>query len=610
MGKSSDIGLVTAKEVAKAIHADKYGFLGTFFGWVLMKVLKISTINKFYKRNKHLSKLDFLDAILDEFQIKFEIPEEDMKRLPKEGPYITISNHPLGGIDGILLLKLMIEQRSDFKIIANFLLHRIEPLKPYIMPVNPFEDRKDAASSIAGFKNAILHLREGHPLGVFPAGEVSTYRDGKLVVDKEWEVAAMKLIQKAEVPVVPIYFHAKNSRLFYRLSKISDTLRTAKLPSEVLTQKRRVIKVRVGKPISVKDQKEHESLADFSEFLRRKTYMLSKTFEDKPKILDNLQSQLKVPKPPKRIVTPIDSEVMIAEVETLKVKDCKLLTSKNYEVYLAAAKDMPNILREVGRLREITFREVGEGTNEAIDLDKFDTYYHHMFLWDKDKKVIAGAYRMGLGSQIFARHGIDGFYLQDLFRFEPELYKMMSQSIEMGRAFIIKEYQQKPMPLFLLWKGIVHTTLRYPEHKFLIGGVSISNQFSNFSKSLMIEFMKSHYYDPYVAQYVHPKKEFKVKLKDADKDFVFDATEADLNKFDKIIDEVEPGALRLPVLLKKYIKQNAKLVAFNVDPLFNNAVDGLMYIKIADLPESTVRPVMEEFQAELERKFMDNHEDK
>ena len=610
MGKSSDTGLVTAKEVAKAIKVDKYGFLGTFFGWILMKVLKISTLNKFYKRNKHLSEVEFLDAILDEFQIKFEIPEEDMKRLPKEGPYITVSNHPLGGIDGILLLKLMVEQRSDFKIIANFLLHRIEPLKQYIMPVNPFEDRKDAASSITGFKNAILHLREGHPLGIFPAGEVSTYKDGKLVVDKEWEVAAMKLIQKAEVPVVPIYFHAKNSRLFYRLSKISSTLRTAKLPSEVLTQKRRIIKVRVGKPISVKAQKEHESLSEFSEFLRKKTYMLSKTFEDKPKILDNIQSQLKAPKVPKRIVTPIDPKVMIDEVEALKDKDCKLLTSKNYEVYLAAANDIPNILREIGRLREITFREVGEGTNEAIDLDVFDTYYHHMFLWDNDKKVLAGAYRMGLGSEIFKRYGIDGFYLQDLFRFEPELYKMMSQSLELGRAFIIKEYQQKPMPLFLLWKGIVHTTLRYPEHKFLIGGVSISNQFSNFSKSLMIEFMKSHYYDPYVAQYVHPKKEFKVKLKDADKDFVFDATEADLNKFDKIIDEVEPGALRLPVLLKKYIKQNCKLIGFNVDPLFNNAVDGLMYIKIADLPDSTVRPVMEEFQAELERKFMDTNEDK
>jgi len=608
MAKPSNFGLVTAKEVAKAIKADKYGIFGTFAGWVLMKVLKISTLNKIYNRNKHLSELEFLNGILDEFQIKFEIPDEDLKRLPKDGAYITISNHPLGGIDGILLLKLMIEQRSDFKIIANFLLHRIEPMKPYIMPVNPFEDRKDAASSISGFKNAIMHLRNGHPLGVFPAGEVSTYRDGKLVVDKPWEEAAMKLIKKAEVPVVPIYFHAKNSRLFYRLSKISDTLRTAKLPSELLTQKKRIIKVRVGKPISVKDQKEHQDLQEFSDFLRQKTYMLSRAFEDKSKILDNLQSTLKTPKSPKRIVTPVDASIMISEVDQLKANDCRLLKSKNYEVYLAAAKDIPNMLREIGRLREITFREVGEGTNEAIDLDSFDTYYHHMFLWDDDKKQIAGAYRMGLGSHIFQRYGIDGFYLQDLFRFEPELYKMMSQSIEMGRAFIVSEYQQKPMPLFLLWKGIVHTTLRHPEHQYLIGGVSISNQFSNFSKSLMIEFMKSHYYDPYVAQYVHPKKEFKVKLKDADKDFVFDATEADLNKFDKIIDEVEPGALRLPVLLKKYIKQNAKLVAFNVDPLFNHSVDGLMYIKIADLPESTVKPVMEEFQAELERKFMDNHD--
>ena len=227
MTKPQDKGLVSAKEVASAIQLEKYGFVGTFVGWLLMKVLKISTINKVYNRNKHLGDVEFLDAILDEFQIKFEIPEEDLKRLPKEGGYITISNHPLGGIDGILLLKLMLEQRKDFKIIANFLLHRIKPMKPFILPVNPFEDRKDVKSSIAGFKNAIMHIRNGHPLGIFPAGEVSTYRDGKLVVDKPWEEAAMKLVKKAKVPVVPIYFHAKNSQLFYKLSKISDMFRTA-----------------------------------------------------------------------------------------------------------------------------------------------------------------------------------------------------------------------------------------------------------------------------------------------------------------------------------------------------------------------------------------------
>jgi putative hemolysin len=603
------MSLVTPKEVAKAIKTDKYGFLGTFSGWLLMKILKISTMNKIYDRNKHLSDLEFLNAILDEFQIKFEIPEEDLKRLPKNGSYITISNHPLGGIDGILLLKLMVEREPDFKIIANFLLHRILPLKPYVMAVNPFESHKDAKSSMTGLKDALRHLSDGKPLGIFPAGEVSTYKDGKLMVDKPWEEGAIKLIKKAKVPVVPIYFHAKNSRLFYFLSQMSDTLRTAKLPSELLTQKNRVIKVRIGKPISVAEQAEYETTEAFSEFLRKKTYMLSNAFEKEVKFIDTSNLNLKMNKGPKQIAGPANHAKIVAEIEKLRKNDARLLQSKNYEVFFTSAEKIPEILHELGRLREITFRAVGEGTNESLDLDQYDKYYHHMFLWDDTTKQIAGAYRMGLGAQIYKKYGIDGFYLHDLFRFEPELYDMMSKSIEMGRAFIIKDYQQKPMPLFLLWKGVVHLTLHYPEHKYLIGGVSISNQFSDFSKSLMIEFMKSHYYDPYIAQYVHPKKEYKVKLKDGDKDFVFNEAEADLNKFDKIIEEVEPGNLRLPVLIKKYIKQNARVIAFNVDPLFNNSVDGLMYIRIEDLPESTVRPVMEEFQAELERKVLEKGEE-
>jgi putative hemolysin len=603
--KPNKMGLVTAKEVAKAINADKYGVLGTFAGWLLMKVLKISVLNDVYDRNKHLSEVEFLNAILDEFQIRFEIPEEDLKRLPKDGAYITISNHPLGGIDGILLLKMMLEREPNFKIIANFLLHRIDPMKPYIMPVNPFENHKDAKSSVIGIKETLRHLSDGKPLGMFPAGEVSTYRDGRLVVDKPWEEGAIKVIRKAQVPVIPIYFHAKNSKSFYLLSKISDTLRTAKLPSELLTQKDRLIKVRIGKPISVTEQNEHTTLEEYSEFLRRKTYMLANPFE---KDRDFLPTPLKMTRNPKDIANPANQEKITSEVNALRKTDCRLLQSKNYEVFFTEANKIPVILHEIGRLREVTFREVGEGTNESIDIDKYDKYYHHMFLWDDDTKQIAGAYRMGLGSEIYPKMGIEGFYLNGLFRFESELHDMMHKSIEMGRAFIIKDYQQKPMPLFLLWRGIIHTTLRYPEHKFLLGGVSISNQFSNFSKSLMIEFMKSHYYDPYIAQYIHPKKEFKVKLKDADKDFIFDEAEADLNKFDKIIDELEPGNLRLPVLIKKYIKQNARLVAFNVDPLFNNAIDGLMYIRIADIPESTMKPVMEEFQAELERKIAEKGE--
>ncbi len=574
-------------------------------GWLLMRITRISSLNRFYRRHSHLPGPEFLDRILEHYEIDFEIPEEDFKRLPKEGAFITISNHPLGGIDGVLLLKLLLQQRTDYKIVANFLLQRIGPLAPYILPVNPFENHRDVKGSVAGFKRAMEHLQEGHPLGIFPAGEVSTYKDGQLIVDRPWEEAALKLIRKAEVPVVPIYFHARNSRLFYYLSRINDMYRTAKLPSELITQRNRPIKVRIGHPIQVAVQQDQETLEDFSELLRRKTYILANAYE-RERLIDQIPGTLKIPKPPRRIATAVRKEVIQGEIEKLREKGCRLLQSKNYEVFLAQKKDMPFILQEIGRQRELTFRAIGEGTNNAIDLDRFDEYYHHLFLWDDQELQIVGAYRMGMGSEIFDHYGIDGFYLQDLFRFEPELYKMMQRSIEMGRAYIIKEYQQKPMPLFLLWKGIVHTTLRHPEHKYLIGGVSISNQFSNFSKSLMIEFMKSNYWDPYVAQYVRPKKEFKVKLKDADKEFVFDETEADLNKFDRLIEEVEPGSLRLPVLIKKYIKQNAKVVAFNVDPLFNNSVDGLMYIKIADLPEDTVRPVMEEFQAELERRLTES----
>ena len=594
------MSLVTSKEISQVIGLEKLGFLGSFFGWVILRVLRISAINKIYDNNKNKFEIDFLNGILNDCKIKFEIPEEDLKRIPKEGPFITISNHPLGGIDGVLLLKLVTEKRTDYKIVANFLLQRVAPLKPYVMPVNPFETRKDAKSSIAGIKSALLHLRDGKPLGIFPAGEVSTHKDGKLNVDKPWEEGAIKLIKKANVPIIPIYFHAKNSRLFYFLSKFSDTLRTAKLPSEVIHQSGRVIQVRIGKPISIKDQDIYKTLPDFYKFIRRKTYMLANPFEKSNRLIS--PQKIKIKKVAKKILPQRSLDLFRAEVDALRETNSRLLQSKNYEVFFASAKDIPNIIHEIGRLREITFRAIGEGTNKETDLDKFDNYYHHLLLWDAVAEKLVGAYRMGLGKEIYKKHGIKGFYVQSLFRIEPELHQMMDNTIEMGRAFIIDEYQQKPMPLFLLWKGIVHITLRYPQYKYLMGGVSISNQFSDFSKSLMIEFMKSHYYDPYIAQYIRPKKEYKVKLKDGDKDFVFDASKADMQKFDKIIDEIEPGILRIPVLIKKYVKQNARLVAFNVDPKFNNAIDGLMYIKVADIPESTVKPIMEEFQLELERK--------
>ena len=593
--------LVYSTDIATVLGLANTGFFGRMVGRLVLWLLRLYKVNAIYE--KSLASGDdsqFLTALLYHFKINYHLSPEELKRIPKEGPVVLVSNHPLGGIDGILLMHFLLQVRPDVKLMANFLLERATPLKKWIIAVNPFDAKQSEKSSVGGFRQVLRHLQNNRLFAVFPAGEVAAKLKKQVPIDPEWNEATMRLIQRAKVPVVPIYFHARNSPLFYRLAKINGLLRTARLPAELLTQKFRTIDVRVGKAISIKDQSNHESVSAYSEFLRKKVYMLSNSFERKP-ILN------RVPQPLRRRskkVLPIAPEVPLSSLENeinfLKEAKKSLLVSKDYELFLTPSSLIPNMLTEIGRQREIAFRAVGEGTNKSLDLDHFDADYLHLFLWDHSVKRLVGAYRLGLGKELMGTHGLSGFYLAELFKFESEIHPMLSNTIELGRAFVAKEYQQRPMPLFLLWKGIIHATLRHPDHTFLMGSVSISNQFSKFTKSLMIEFMRSHYYDPFLAQYITPKKEFKVKLNDADKEFVFDETSADLNKFDKLIDEVEPGNLRLPVLIKKYIKQNARVVSFNVDPLFNNAIDGLMYIKVKDIPASTMQPVLEEFQASLE----------
>ena len=599
--------LVYPKDVALALGLSNIGFIRRFIARIVMWFLRLHKINSIYDRCvANSDEAHFTSSLLYQFRANYHISPSELKRIPTKGPVVLVSNHALGGLDGIMLIHLLQEVRPDFKLMANFILERVTRLKKWFIGVNPFDDNLTSKSSIGGFRQVLRHLENDGLFAVFPAGEVASKLKKQVPIDPTWNAATMRLIQRAKVPVVPVYFHARNSPLFYRLAKIHPLLRTARLPAELLTQRHRSIDIRIGKPIAVKDQDNHQSIEDYSSFVRRKLYMLSNIFERKsilkrvPRALNRKNNSV-MP-----IAPAVPPSLLEPDIIALKNSGKSLLVSKDYELFLTSSELIPNILTEIGRQREITFRAVGEGTNKPLDLDHYDNDYLHLFLWDHKARTLVGSYRLGLGKQLMNAHGISGFYLSELFKFEPEIMYMFNNSIELGRAFVSQTYQQRPMPLFLLWKGIIHATLRYPEYDYLMGSVSISNQFSKFTKSLMIEFMRSHYYDPYLAQYITPRKEFKVKLDDADKEFVFDETSADLNKFDKLIDEVEPGALRLPVLIKKYIKQNARVASFNVDPLFNNAIDGLMYIKIKDIPSSTVKPVLEEFQASLEQKTYDN----
>ena len=584
------MNLVSAKEITTFLGLKRWGGLGLLMAKCVMRLLQLHKINALYEKHKTLDALSFLNAIIADLKINYTIPEKDLEKIPKEGSFITISNHPLGAIDGIILLKVLLEKNTDFKLMGNFLLERIEPLKNHIIPINPFENRPQAYSNYSSLKKALLHIKEGNTLGVFPAGEVS-FRKGTKIIDRSWTATTLKLIKNAQVPVIPIYFQAKNSWLFYLLARASKSLQTAKLPSEIFKQGNKQIRLGIGDAIPLKKQKEFNRLKDLTQFLRSRTYLLGQKFIHKQ---TPASSETQIGN--QTIAPAVTKEALLDDIIALRASNYGLLNSSNYELFLVKAHKIPNILLEIGRLREITFRAAGEGTQTTCDLDQFDDYYYHLFLWDQKAEGIVGAYRIGLGSQIYEQKGVQGFYLSQLFYFEPELYNLLETSIELGRAFVVEAYQKRPLPLILLWKGIVLTALRFPEHKHLIGSVSISNQFSDFSKSLMIEFMKSHYWDPFIAQYVRPKKAYKVHLKDVHKEIAFDTFKADLNKFDKLIAAVESGNLRLPVLIKKYIEQNAKVIAFSVDPRFNNAIDGLMYIKIADLPENTVQPIFEEFE--------------
>ncbi len=596
------MALINSQDMAQVVGLKRAGIFSAVIGWVLLRLIRINKINKIYDRVKKYRGEVFFEKLLDEFSIRYEVSEEDLKRIPNSGPFIVVANHPLGGADGIILLALLTKLRPDFKITGNFLLEKVEPISPYIINVNPFENRKDIKKKLNATQLSLEHLKEGGALGFFPAGEVSNIKKGRFYIDKNWHKGVAKIVKKAQVPVVPIYFHAKNSRLFYFLSSLSPLLQTAKLPSELIKKRIKPIKMRIGNAIPAREFNDMNDLDEISDYLRKKTYLLANAYNAHINPLLSAKEKIKIPKKPKKITKAQDIEDIKLEIEALRQSEKRLLEVSNYEVFIAKSKNIPYTLHEIGRLREITFREVGEGTNKKIDLDKFDNYYHHMFLWDQVSERIVGAYRMGLGLEIFPKYGAKGFYISTLFRFDQELNPMLSKTIEMGRAFIIKEYQQKPMPLFLLWKGIVHVTLRYNQHHFLMGGVSISNKFSNFSKSVMIDFMKTNYYDLLVAQYIKPKKDYKVKLKDEDKNFIFSHTKRDIKKLDKFLAEIEPEDLHLPVLIKKYIKQNAKIIGFNVDPKFNNAIDGLMYIRIDDLPEETVKPVLEEYQQILLKK--------
>lgn len=567
---------------------------------LVMNFFRYPEINRLYARHKHAQGYEFIRRILEDLKIRYRVNENEVEHIPAQGAFIIIANHPYGGVEGLILLDILSRRRPDVKIMANFLFQHLEPIKDFFFPVNPFENVKNI-KSIGGLKEALQHIAEGHPLIIFPAGEVSTWQEKGQITDRQWHKGAIKFIRKADVPVIPVHFSGTNSYLFHFLGLIHPILRTAQLPSELLNKKHKLVHVRIGKSISKAEIGKFDDVSRLGRYLRARTYAL----EHQQEVKKFYRPLFLIEKQVEDIIPPIDTHILEREIAELG-PDSQLFRLKHISAYLVNSHQIPNLIQEIGRLREITFRAVGEGTQLSVDLDEYDYYYHHLFLWDHEQRQIVGAYRLGLGWNIMEQYGPKGFYTRSLFKYKEEFHAVLNRTIELGRSFIVPEYQKNPLSLFLLWKGIFYTVIRYAQCRYLLGPVSISQHYSHISRSILVSYIRQHHFDAEMAHYVKPRKKYN-PVTTLDTNILVSSING-LSEVDRLIEGIEENQVRMPVLLRKYLQLNGKIIAFNIDPKFSSCLDGLMLLDLLDVPDDILRQFTKDSsKGELKSVMADSH---
>ncbi len=575
------------------------------YEWSTSEQLEAEQVNSFSSPNQEsnsqkipdspdvqwIDAMTTIDSVLSALELEISFDEQELNKIPSKGAFIVVSNQAFGGIDGLILLKMILKRRPDFKIVANNVLEKFESINAYCIKSKHQKNSNDVVDQ--SLQRIINHqLEQKSPLGFIPAESFQSYFLRGNGLDKRWNNAIVKTIKKANVPVVPIYLHANHNLLNGFISALYPWLRSTKPQSDTLPSTPKKIVVRIGSSITPEEQTQFKEIQRYGRFLRAKVFALGSALEVKR----FFKIRYKKPEKQEPIQPEIAADLLREEVVRLNQNGFQLFESGVFKVYCAPSFEMPLLLSEIGRLREITFREVGEGTNRSTDLDEYDLYYQHLFIWDESKSAIVGAYRVGKGKEIIKQYGKKGFYIDSLFKIKSEMKPILEKSIELGRSFVAKSYQRQPVSLFLLWKGILYLLLKHEEYRYIIGPVSISNSYSELSKSLIIDFIENYYFQHDFARLIKPKVKFKVKSKNANHLMLKESLNGDINKLDKMIEDIEPGHFKVPVLFKKYLKQNARILGFNVDPLFNNALDGLMILDLLDVPVSTIQSLSKELK--------------
>ena len=570
--------LITSSDLKQALKLK--GFFGTCASKILMHICGLNKANHIYSQVEQYEGPEFPEQLLKYFNISSKVSPKQLENIPKEGGFTLVSNHPFGGIEGIVLYNVIQKVRPDFKLMANFLLSKIPRLAPVFLPVNPFTNNPGLKSSAAGVKGAVTHLAEGKGLGIFPAGEVSRYHGHKYPEDIAWSTSVAKMIQHSNLPVVPVFIEGRNSRWFYFLDRINSLLGTIRLPGELYNKKGKTISFQIGKPIMPNEIAQFEDPKQLAAYLRSRSYALEANLENcAPQYHKDNKEAISLPK---------KTSILVDELDKIKPNSL-LFTANNYECYLADYQDIPNLIQEIGRCREETFRAVGEGTGKRVDLDEFDCHYKHLILWDTVGQSLVGAYRLGFGNEIMEKHGIKGFYTSTLFKIDPSLSPELKKTIELGRSFISINYQKELFPLVSLFRGLLLVIVKSKDMRYFVGPVSISSWYPKFYQSLMVKYLsENHGASKEVMGMVKPTTPFKPDYLKVDTESLLSNCPATIEKFDQFMMKLSNGDYRMPTLVKKYTRLNAKFLCFNVDPDFNDSLDGLNYINFKDIPDSEV----------------------
>ncbi|MEN9527794.1 MAG: hypothetical protein RLY56_1745 [Pseudomonadota bacterium] len=553
----------------------------------LSRLTGVDRLDRMYRKlPTELRGAEFALAALRELGVTFDITQSEYEKVPINGPVVVTANHPFGGIDGLAAIAAIATRRPDLKVIATTALASIPAIRELIIAVDNFSLPERRAANVTAARQALRHVWNGGALLIFPAGEVANLDLSQgCIADPVWKRSAITLIRASKAPVMPLYVHGSNGLGFQLAGLLHPALRTALLPREVTNKRGSRLDLRFGDPVPPAKIEAIDDSAKLEKFLRIRLYALA---APRPGVRNERTKRLSA-EAAEPISTPHPAYSLEREIADLPTSSL-LAEVGSLRVYSAQAVEIPNVLHEIGRLRETTFRAVGEGTGAALDLDVYDQRYEHLFAWDTKTQNLVGAYRLAKIDQLRRLYGRQAFYLTTLFEFREPFFVMLGPALELGRSFIRTEYQRSFAPLLALWRGIGEYVGRNPRYTKLIGPVSVSADYDRASHAMLVRYLKWHHFNPVMASLIKPRVPFRATHILANLNRELKGVDG-LDMLSDLLPESDTKR-QVPVLLRQYLKLGGEVVGFNIDPDFGHCLDCLTVVDLRRTPDSVLSKYM------------------